>query len=122
MKKGFYFIGTNQYDKDGISFFGPELQEGSHEEYGTLFIHRKKDYEGNPNMWKVTHKSTGAAITERLDLKSARLQAKKLQTFKLWEIKTYEEIRETIAESQHNPESPYYEDIKAIQNIRHLRA
>ena len=122
MKKGFYFIGTNQYDKDGVSFFGPELQEGSHEEYGTLFIHRKKDYEGNPHMWKVTHKSTGAAITERLDLKSARLQAKRLQTFKLWEIKTYEEIREAIAEAQHNPESPYHEDIKAIQNIRHLRA
>jgi len=122
MKKGFYFIGTNQHDKDGVSFFGPELQEGSHEEYGTLFIHRKKDYQGNPQKWKVTHVSTGAAITERLDLASARLQAKKLNGFKLWEIKTYEEIKETIAESQHNPESPYYEELKEIQKIRYLRA
>ena len=122
MKKGFYFIGTNQYDKDGISFHGPELEEGSHEEYGTIFIHRKKDYLGNPGMWKVSHRLTGAAITERLDLASARLQAKKLKAFKLWEIKNYEELKEVIAESQHNPEAPHYEDIKAIQEIRFLRA
>ena len=122
MKKGFYFIGVNETDHNGETMFIPELQEGSYENYGKLFIHRKKDYEGNPNMWKVTHVSTGAAITERLDLASARLLAKELQPFKLWDIKTYQAIKEAIAEAHSNPKAPYYQECKDIREIRSLRA
>lgn len=122
MKKGFYFIGINDYDHNGEQMFVPELQEGSYEHYGKLFIHRKKEYSNNPQEWKVTHVTTGAAIVCRVSLASARLLAKELQPFKLWDIKTYEEIKEAIAESQHNPEAPYYQELKEIREIRNLRA
>ena len=122
MKKGFYFIGVNDYDQNGEQMFIPSLQEGSYEYYGKLFIHRKKDYSNNPQEWRVAHVPTGAAIVCRVNLASARLLAKRLQGFKLWEIKTYEEIKEAIAESQNNPEAPYHEELKRIQIIRGLRA
>lgn len=122
MKKGFYFIGINDYDQDGEQMFIPSLEEGSYENYGKLFIHRKKDYSHSPQEWKVTHVATGAAIVCRVNLASARLLAKKLQGFKLWEIKTYDAIKAAIAESQNNPEAPYYQELKEIQEVRNLRA
>jgi hypothetical protein len=122
MKKGFYFIGINDTDHNGEQMFIPSLQEGSYENYGKLFIHRNKDYSNNPQEWKVTHVATGAAIVVRVSLASARLLAKELQPFKLWDIKTYEEIKEAIAESQRNPEGPYYQELKEIREIRNLRA
>jgi hypothetical protein len=122
MKKGFYFIGINDYDHNGEQMFIPSLQEGSYENYGKLFIHRNKDYSNNPQEWKVTHVATGAAIVVRVSLASARLLAKELQNFSLWDIKTYEEIKEAIAESQRNPEGPYYQELKEIREIRNLRA
>ena len=122
MKKGFYFIGTHQYDKDGVSFYGPHLEEGSYENYGKLFIHRKIDYQDNPQQWKVTHVASGACCVPNVDLASARLLAKKLQGFKLWDFQTYEEISDAIAECNRNPEHPLYEEYKQIMQIRHLRA
>ncbi len=122
MKKGFYFIGTHQYDKDGVSFYGPQLEEGSYENYGKLFIHRKADHQGNPQKWKVTHAASGACCVPNVDLASARLLAKRLQGFKLWDFHTYKEISDTIAECNGNPEHPLYEEYKRIMNIRHLRA
>ena len=122
MKKGFYFIGVNDTDHSGEQMFIPSLEEGSYEYYGKLFIHRKKEYRNNPQEWKVTHVATGAAIVCRLSLASARLLAKELQPFKLWDIKDYEEIKEAIAESQHNPEAPYYQELNEIRRIRNLRA
>ena len=121
MKKGFYFIGINDYDQNDEQMFIPSLEEGSYENYGKLFIHRKKDYSNNPQEWRVTHIPTGAAIVCRLNLASARLLAKRLQGFKLWEIKDYEEIKQAIAEGQSNPESPYHEELKRIRIIRELR-
>ena len=122
MKKGFYFIGVNDTDKDGKTMFIPELQEGSVEYYDNLYIHRKKDYEGHPDMWRLSHRNTGASILTRLDLPSARMLAKLLQPFKIWNIESYEAIKEAIAEGTRSPEAPYYEELKQIREIRYMRA
>ena len=122
MKKGFYFIGVNETDHNGETMFIPELQEGSYENYGKLFIHRKKDYSQHPQEWRVTHVATGAAIVCNVSLATARLLAKELQPFKLWDIKTYQAIKEAIAEAHSNPKAPYYQECKDIREIRYLRA
>ena len=115
MKKGFYFIGTYQEDKDGNQFYGPQLEEGSIEKYGRLFIHRKKEAGWNVRGWRLSHSNSGAVVVADLDLKSARLLANKLQPFKLWDIKTFEEISEA-AKDKGNPE------VIEIMELRHLRA
>ena len=122
MKKGFYFIGINDYDQNGEQMFIPSLEEGSHEDYGNLYIHRKKERSYNRNGWRVSHKNTGAAIVCQVSLADARLLAKKLQGFKLWEIKTYKAIQQAIAEGERNPEAAYHEELKRIRIIRELRA
>ena len=122
MRKGFYFIGTTQYDKDGVSFYGPHLEEGSYENYGKLFIHRNADHQGNPQKWMVAHVASGACCVPNVDLASARLLTKRLQGFKLWDFQTYEEITASIAECNRNPEHTLYEEYNQIMNIRHLRA
>ena len=115
MRKGFYFIGTHQTDKDGKTYHGPELEEGSIEEKGRLFIHRKIENSWNNTGWRLSHTNSGAVVCGELDLKSARLLAKKLQPFKLWDIKTFEEISEACRDMD-NPE------VKEIMELRHLRA
>ena len=115
MRKGFYFIGTHQHDKDGNQFYGPEIEEGSIEEKGNLFIHRKKSADWDVTGWRLSHTNSGAVIVAGLNLKSARLLAKKLQPFKLWDIKTFEEISEA-AKDMDNPE------VIEIMELRHLRA
>ena len=122
MKKEFYFIGVNDTDKDGNEMFIPQLQEGSVEYHGSLYIHRKKAYQDHPNMWRLSHKNTGAAILTRLDLASARMLVKLLQPFKIWNIESYEGIMEAITEGTRNPEAPYYEELKQIREIRYMRA
>ena len=122
MQKGFYFIGVNSTDHNGETMFVPELQEGSVEYYGRLYIHRKKDYAGNPNKWRLSHYNTGAAILLDIDLASARMLAKELQPFTIWDIGSYDEIMEVITEGTHNPEHPYHEELREIRKIRHLRA
>jgi len=115
MRRGFYFIGVHDHDKDGKPMFIPRLEEGSIEEYGRLFIHRKKTFNWNATGWRLSHTSSGAAVVTDLNLASARLLAKKLQPFKLWDIKTYEEISEACKDMD-NPE------IQEIMELRHLRA
>ena len=122
MKKAFYFIGINDTDHNGEQMFIPELQEGSVEYHGKLYIHRHKDYEGNPNKWRLSHVNTGAAVLVDIDLASARMLAKLLQPFTLWEIKTHDEIQQVIVEGTHNPEAPYHEELKEIRKIRYMRA
>jgi len=122
MKKGFYFIGINDYDNNGDSMFIPELEEGSVEYYGKLYIHRKKENRKDRTGWRVSHRNTGAAIICNVSLASARLLANKLQGFRLWDIKTYEGIKEVIAEGESNPESSYHHELKQIRIIRKLRA
>jgi len=122
MQKGFYFIGVNETDHNGETMFVPELKEGSVEYHGRLYIHREKDYTGNPNAWRLSHRNTGAAILVGIDLASARMLAKELQPFTIWDIGSYVEIMEAIAEAQSNPEAPYYQECKDIREIRSLRA
>ncbi len=122
MRKGFYFIGTNQTDKNGEHFHGPEIEEGSIERRGRLFIHRKKDHQWNPNKWKLSHEATGANILCDLDLKSARLLIGLLQPFKIWDITEFKEIQQTILDAKDNPKSPYHQEYIEIMEIRHERA
>ncbi len=115
MRKGFYFIGTTQTDKHGNSFYGPQIEEGSIEGYGRLFIHRKIESAWDSTGWRVSHTNSGAVVIAGVNLKSARLLAKKLQPFKLWDIKTFEEISEACR-NMDNPE------VAEIMELRHLRA
>ncbi len=115
MKKGFYFIGIHDTDKDGKGMFIPKLEEGSVEYHGRLYIHRAKDYGYNPNRWKLSHISSGACILPGLDLASARMLAKKMQPFKIWDIEKFEDIQKACQDSD-NPE------VKQIISIRFERA
>ncbi len=118
MKTGFYFIGCYQRDKDGKEYFGVDLIEGSYEYYGKLYIHRAVDYKRNPQKWKVSHVDSGACILPGLDLASARMLAKKLQPFKIWDLRTFEEVRDAC-----QGENPVYaKEVEQIKSIRHERA
>lgn len=115
MKRGFYFIGVHETDKNGDEMFIPALEEGSIEEYGRLFIHRKIDSAWDPTGWRISHVNSGACVLAGLNLKSARMLIKLLQPFKIWDIKTYQEIRKACQDMD-NPE------VVEIMDIRHRRA
>ena len=92
--------------------------EGSYEYHGKLFIHRAVDYKHNPNKWRLSHVDSGACILPGLDLASARMLAKKMQPFKIWDLRTFEEVRDAC---QGN--SPTYEkEVEQIKSIRLERA
>lgn len=118
MQRGFYFISTSQIDKDGKQFSCPELQEGSYEYHGKLFIHRDIDYVNNPRKWKVSHTTSGAAISYGLTLKTARLLAKELQGFTLWDLDKYEDLQRAIRLHHLG----YQEEVKRIESIRKMKA
>ena len=113
MKRGYYFIVTTDYDKDGYSFDKPTLQEGSFENYGRLFIHRAKDSKWNPRGWKISHVESGACLCSDNMLKEARRKVKGLKDFSLWELKTFKELKQAI---NHNPD--YAEEIEQIKLLR----
>ena len=114
MKTGFYFIGIHDTDKDGKGMFIPKLEEGSVEYHGRLYIHRAKDYQDNPYKWKLSHKSSGAVVIGNLNLASARMLAKKLKPFKIWDIEKFEDIQKACQ----NPDNP---EVEQIMKIRHER-
>ena len=118
MKKGFYFISTREHDKDGKPFQAPSLCEGSYENYGRLFIHRAIDNERKKNQWKVSHVESGAAIVWEVSLKTARSLVKKFQGFRLWELKTFNELSDAI--NLHH--LGYQEEVERIKQIRMERA
>ena len=96
MKTGFYFIGCYQKDKDGKDYFGVDLVEGSYEYHGKLYIHRGIDYRRNSNLWRLSHVDSGACILTDLNLASARMLAKKMQPFEIWNVKNYNELRNAV--------------------------
>ena len=118
MKTGFYFIGIHDTDKDGNGVFIPKLEEGSVEYHGRLFIHREKDYKHNPHRWRLSHMNSGAVVVGSLNLASARLLAKKLQPFKVWDLRTFEEVRDAC--QGNNP--VYEKEREQIVSIRFERA
>ena len=117
MKKGFYFIGCYQEDKEGKEYFGVDLVEGSYEYYGKLFIHRGMDYKAFYDKWRVSHIDSGSCIVKDINLASARMLAKKMKDFKIWELRTYEELSSAI-----NHPWRYKEEVKAITTMRFDRA
>ena len=96
IRKGFYFIITGDYDKDGKSYYKPTLQEGSYEYHGKLFIHRCSDYKNHPQRWKVSHVTSGGCIATQRTLKEAREIARGLQGFKLWEVESFDDLSKAI--------------------------
>ena len=118
MKKGFYFIIANQKDKDNNTFLGPLMQEGSYEYHGRLFIHRLIDNKHDKNRWKVSHIESGAGIVSKVNLKTARYIVKNLQGFRLWELKTWDQLNKAI--KLHH--LGYQEEVKKIEQVRLQRA
>ena len=110
MKKGFYFIAANQEDKNGNTYKGIVLEEGSFELKGKLFVHRPNHAAGG--LWKVSHCESGANICRGRTLSEARQIAKDLQGFQLWELSTWKELTDNI---NHNPE--YTEELSQIKLI-----
>ena len=113
MKRGFYFIVTDDIDKDGNSFMKPTLAEGSYEHYGKLMVHRCIDNEGKRGRWKVSHIESGAAACCNKTLSEARSIAKKLQGFKLWDLETWDDLSNAI--KLHH--LGYQEEVKMIRDI-----
>ena len=93
MKKGFYFVVTEDTDKNGEKFHNLVLSEGTFQNYGKLMVHRAAWKAGNPTAWKVSHIQSGACIVGNLLLDRARNLAKALQKFSdLWSLQTYDEL------------------------------
>jgi len=122
MKKGFYFIGCYQEDKEGKEYFGVDLVEGSYEYYGKLFIHRGMDYKTFYDKWRVSHIDSGSCIVSDVNLASARMLAKKMKDFKIWGLRTYEELSSAINSANSSDNSAYKEEVKAITTMRLDRA
>ena len=97
MKKGFYWISTNDRDKNDEWYMRPALQEGSYEYHGNLFVHRFKDHENNPYKWKVSHVASGSSVKGSLSLTEARNIAKALKDFPLFQLGTHDELTAAIA-------------------------
>ena len=97
MKKGYYFVVTEDTDKDGKPFHNLVLSEGTFQNYGKLMVHRAAHKVGNPVGWKVSHIQSGACIAGNLLLDKARNMAKALRKFdKLWSLNTYDELCDEI--------------------------
>ena len=97
MKKGFYWISTNDTDKNDEWYMRPALQEGSYEYHGNLFVHRFKDHQNNPYSWKVSHVASGSSVKGSLSLTEARNIAKALKDFPLFELGSHNELTAAIA-------------------------
>ena len=97
MKKGFYFIAAAQEDNQGGTFHAPYLEEGSFEHYGLLMVNRPIDYRNNPHRWKITHINSGVGVKQHISLSQARKLVKSLQGFKLWNIKTYDDLTSAVS-------------------------
>ena len=111
MKKGFYFIAAAQEDKEGKSFNAPQLEEGSFENHGLLMVNRPIDYKNRPHRWKISHIESGACVQQHLSLSQARKLVKSLQGFKIWNIKTYDDIQSAVQSSEHEG------DVKTIKAL-----
>ena len=111
MKKGFYFISMSLEDKEGKRFNGVDLEEGSFEYKGEVFIHRSSYSKNNQYGWKVSHTDSGANITAGKSLPEARRIADKLQGFSIWKLRTYDEIKKAITMDD------YSSDVKQIRSI-----
>ena len=120
MKKGFYFIGCYQEDKEGKEYFGVDLVEGSYEYYGKLFIHR--GLYKPAGKWRVSHIDSGSCIVSDVNLASARMLAKKMKDFKIWGLRTYEQLSSAINSANSSDDSAYKEEVKAITTMRLDRA
>ena len=97
MKKGFYFVVTEDTDKEGKPFHNLVLTEGTFQNYGKLMVHRGSHRTGNPCAWKVSHIQSGACIAGNLLLDRARNLVKALQKFNdLWSLNTYDELCDAI--------------------------
>jgi len=97
MKKGFYFVVTEDTDKNGEKFHNLVLEEGTYQNYGKLMVHRASHKVGNPVGWKVSHIQSGACIAGSLLLDKARKLVKALQKFDdLWKLQTYDELCDAI--------------------------
>ena len=108
MKKGFYFIVTNQEDKDGKIGFVPDLQEGTFEYHSPLFVHRAVHLRGSTN-WKVSHIDSGSNVTALRTLQEARAIAKDLKHLSLWEHKSHKGLTAAISKPE------YEEEVKLIK-------
>ena len=98
MKKGFYFVVTEDTDKNGNPFHNLVLSEGTFQNYGKLMVHRAAHRVGNPVGWKVSHIQSGACIAGNLLLDRARDMVKALQKFDdLWSLNTYDELCDAIS-------------------------
>jgi len=111
MKKGFYFIVTTQEDYDGKPFNAPVLEEGSFEHYGLLMVNRPINYKNKRNRWKVSHINSGACVKADVNLSQARKIVKSLQGFKIWNIKTYDDLTSAINNSV------YFDEVQAIKSL-----
>ena len=116
MKRGFYFIITNDTDKDGNNYHKPTLEEGSYEYHDRLLVHREIDYQGNPHKWKVSHVASGGCVTTGKTLKEARRIARGLQGFKLWEVEGYDDLCKAI--KLHS--LGYQEEVEQIKRIAYI--
>ena len=97
MKKGFYWISTNDRDKNDEWYMRPALQEGSYEYHGNLFVHRFIDHQNNPYKWKVSHVASGSSVKGSLSLTEARNIAKALKDFPLFQLGSHNELTAAIA-------------------------
>ena len=97
MKKGFYWISTNDRDKNDDWYMRPALQEGSYEYHGNLFVHRFIDHQNNPYKWKVSHVASGSSVKGSLSLTEARNIAKALKDFPLFQLGSHDELTAAIA-------------------------
>tara|TARA_Y100000114_G_C11732342_1_gene314295 strand:+ start:442 stop:789 length:348 start_codon:yes stop_codon:yes gene_type:complete len=97
MKKGFYWISTHSRDKEGKSFMLPQLQEGSYEYHGNLFVHRYIDHQDHPIKWKVSHVNSGSSVQGQMLLSEARNLAKALKDFPIFELGSHDELTAAIA-------------------------
>lgn len=116
IRKGFYFIITGDYDKDGKSFYKPTLEEGSYEYHGKLLIHRDIDFQSNPHKWKVSHVASGGCVVTSRTLKEARRIARELQGFRLWEVESFDDLSKAIKIHSLG----YQDEVEQIKRIAYI--
>jgi hypothetical protein len=97
MKRGYYFVVTEDTDKDGKPFHNLVLSEGTFQNYGKLMVHRAAYKTGNPTAWRVSHIDSGACVSGDLTLEKARNLVKALQKFNdVWNLNTYDDLCDAI--------------------------
>ena len=112
VKKGFYKV---------MSGVGWREEEGSYINCFPFMIHRSLSQSGQTWGWSLSHKATGHSVQKALTLKGAKLLAKELSAFSVFNVPTLDTWRIQMSIMQTHRETEYKKMMKIIEECKNVK-